>query len=80
MIIHFCNIAPTWLLIDLDWVANLQASPYLVHCTDIIVIGRVKWIAKTKNTGKENYAWYRFDAKHNGETRIHNKRIRKERL
>jgi hypothetical protein len=32
--------------------------------SDIVAIGRVKWIAGSKNTGKENYAWYRFDARH----------------
>jgi hypothetical protein len=74
LIVHFQDIAPTWLLIDLDWVANLQAVPYLKHCSDIVVIGRVKWIAGTPHTGKENYGWYRFHGKHLGPTKIHNRR------
>jgi hypothetical protein len=74
MILHFQEIKPTWLLIDMDWVTNLQAVPYLPRCSDIVVIGRVKWIKNSPHTGKENYAWYRFDARHRGATRIHNQR------
>jgi hypothetical protein len=74
LIEHFQHIAPTWLLIDMDWVANLQAVQYLKHCSDIVIIGRVKWIEKSKHTGKENYAWYRFDGEHSGSTKIHNHR------
>lgn len=74
LIEHFQHIAPTWLLIDLDWLANLQAVPYLKRCSDVVVIGRVKWIAKSKHTGKENYGWMRFDANFRGTTRFHNHR------
>jgi hypothetical protein len=74
LIEHFQQIAPTWLLIDLDWVANMQAAPFLPHCSDVVVIGRVKWIEKSKFTGKENYGWYRFDIDYNGPTKIHNHR------
>ena len=74
LIEHFWDIAPTWLLIDLDWAANLQATRYLWRCTDMVVIGRVKWIANSKYTGKENYGWYRFDGDHRGGPRYHNNR------
>jgi hypothetical protein len=74
LIEHFWGIAPTWLLIDLDWAANLQATPYLWRCTDMVVIGRVKWIENSKYTGKENYGWYRFDGDHRGGPRYHNNR------
>jgi len=74
LIEHFQAIAPTWLLIDLDWAANEQAVPYLPRCSDIVVIGRVKWFPNSEFTGKENYAWYRFDAKHRGATKLHNRR------
>ena len=74
LIEHFQDIAPTWLLIDLDWLANLQAVPYLKRCTDIVIIGRIKWIKNSKFTGKENYAWYRFDGNWRGATKIHNHR------
>jgi len=74
LILHFQQIAPTWLLIDFDWVANLQATPYLPKCSDIVIIGRVKWIEGSKFTGKENYMWARFWHTHNGVTKIHNHR------
>ena len=64
LIQHFQRIAPTWLLIDQDWSATKQAVPYLGACTDIIAIGRLVWISGTKQTGKDNFAWYRFDAHH----------------
>jgi hypothetical protein len=64
LITHFQRIAPTWLLLDADWAHTWQAAPYLPACTDIVAIGRVKWIEGTKDTGKDNYAWYRFDAHH----------------
>ena len=74
LILHFQEIAPTWLLIDLDWVANLQAGPYLPRCSDVVIIGRVKWIAGSEFGGLENYAWYRFEGDYRGATKIHNHR------
>jgi hypothetical protein len=35
-------------------------------CSDIVSIGRVKWIEGSKHTGKDNYGWFRFDARHAG--------------
>ena len=74
LIMHLQRIAPTWLLIDHDWMTNLCAAPYLPHCSDIVVVGRVKWFPDTDNGGKDNYSWYRFDANHRGGTAIHNDR------
>jgi hypothetical protein len=71
LIVHFQSIAPTWLLLDHDWVSTLQAVPFLAHCSDIVTIGRVKWFADSKHTGKDNHAWFRFDARHKGITAIH---------
>ena len=71
LINHFQRIAPTWLLLETDWASTLQAVPYLGHCSDIVTIGRVKWIEGSKHTGKDNHAWYRFDAGHKGITAIH---------
>ena len=66
LIEHFQRIAPTWLLLDTDWSATKQAVPFLPHCSDIVTIGRVKWIEGSKHTGKDNHAWYRFDIRHKG--------------
>jgi hypothetical protein len=64
LIMHFQDIAPTWLLLDADWKQTRQAVPYLPHCSDIVAIGRVKWIEGSKYTGKDNACWYKFDCKH----------------
>jgi hypothetical protein len=64
LIAHFQNIRPTWLLLDADWAHTKQAAPFLPSCSDIVAIGRVKWIEGSKFTGKDNCAWYRFDIRH----------------
>lgn len=66
MIVHFQRIAPTWLLFDADWAHTRQAVPFMDQCSHIVAIGRLKWIPDSKFTGKDNCAWYRFDAKHVG--------------
>lgn len=65
MIVHFQRIAPTWLLFDADWAHTKQAAPFLPQCSHIVSVGRLKWIEGSKNTGKDNCAWYRFDSRHN---------------
>jgi hypothetical protein len=77
LILHFAGISPTWLLIDADWVTSLQAVPYLKFCSDIVVIGRLRWIPNSPFTAKDSSCWYRFDSKHHGYTRIHNDRERR---
>lgn len=65
LIAHFMRLAPTWLLFDADWAHTVQAAPFMRHCSHIVSVGRLKWIAKSKNTGKDNAAWYRFHIQHN---------------
>lgn len=64
LILHLSLLAPTWLLLDADWPHTKQAAPYLKQCSHIVAIGRVKWIANSPHTGKDNACWYRFDARH----------------
>ena len=74
LIAHFQNIAPTWLLIDYDWSATKQAAAYMLHCSDIVILPRLKWFEDSKDTGKDNHAWYRFDSRHSGSPVLHNNR------
>jgi len=60
MIMRFKDIAPTWLLFDADWMHTKQSKPYMQYCQMIVSVGRVKWIADSKHTGKDNCAWYFF--------------------
>lgn len=70
MIMRFVQVAPTWLLFDADWAHTKQARPYMRLCSDIVPIGRVKWIENSKHSGKDNAAWYRFQSTP-AETRFH---------
>jgi hypothetical protein len=61
MIEHFASLKTTWLLFDSDWAYTKQASLYLEkYCTDIVAIGRLKWIPDTSMQGKDNCSWYKF--------------------
>ena len=64
LIVHLQRIAPTWLLLELDWAATRQAEPFLPSCSDIVVVGRLRLIEGTKHAGKENFGWFRFTANH----------------
>jgi hypothetical protein len=63
LISHFQRIAPTWLLLESDWAQTKQAAPFMASCSDIVAIGRLKWIEGSKHTGMENHAWFRFDVR-----------------
>jgi hypothetical protein len=72
LIARFQSIAPrTWLLLPLDWTATEKAVPYLKTCSDIVNIGRVKWMSGTKSHGMDNFAWARFAASHVGGPVLH---------
>ena len=64
LIEHFAHILLTWLLLETDWASTKQAGPFMPTCTDIVSIGRLRWIEGTKMSGMENFAWYRFDSRH----------------
>jgi hypothetical protein len=62
LIDHLRKLRPTWLLLDMNWANTQQAAPFLRFCSHIVVVGRIKWIAETTMTGKDDAAWFRFDA------------------
>lgn len=66
LIMHLSGIAPTWLLFDADWMHTKQSAPFLPRLKRVVSVGRVKWIPDSKMTGKDNCAWYLFDASHQG--------------
>jgi hypothetical protein len=61
---HFMRILPTWLLLETDWASTKQAAPFMPSCSEMVSVGRLRWIEGTTMTGKQNFAWYRFDAHH----------------
>jgi hypothetical protein len=64
LIEHFTRILPTWLLIESDWAYTKQAGPFMPSCSDIVSVGRLRWIEGTTKSSMENFAWYRLDARH----------------
>ena len=74
---HFLALPalPIWLLMPHDFLTNAYAPPFLKHCSDIVVVGRVQWIPGSAHKGGfENSDWMRFDARHYGVTAFHNDR------
>ena len=55
-----------WLLFDADWMHTMQALEFIPSLKKIVSVGRVKWIEGSTMTGKDNCAWYCFNAKHGG--------------
>jgi hypothetical protein len=64
LIAHFARVLPTWLLLETDWAYTKQAAPFMPWSSDIVSVGRLRWIEGTSMSGKQNFAWYRFDARH----------------
>src|SRR5262245_5888753 len=44
LIERFTRILPTWLLLESDWAHTKQARPFMPSCTDIVSVGRLRWI------------------------------------
>lgn len=65
IILNLSRQAPTWLLFDADWIHTRQSAPFIPLLRKIVSVGRVKWIADSPFTGKDNCAWHLFDASSN---------------
>lgn len=48
-----------WLLVPLDWIANLWTQPLMERVDRIVPVGRVSWLRNNKS-GLENSTWIRF--------------------
>ena len=73
---HFLDIEVlSWMILPHDFSTNEYAPPFLKHCSDIVVAGRVKWIENSEhNGGFENSDWYCFDPRFTGDPTFHNDR------
>ena len=60
MIENIIASVKTWLLFDADWMHTKQSRPYLSYLHKVVSVGRIKWFGNM--TGKDNCAWYLFDA------------------
>jgi hypothetical protein len=71
ILIHLSGLAPTWLLLPADFAHNVYFGRVEGWCRKIVSVGRVKWIQSTPHVGKDNAAWYLFDAAYSGPTLFH---------
>lgn len=72
---HWLGICPTWLLFDADWMHTKQSAVLMTYCAKVVSVGRVKWIEGSKSVGKDNCAWYLFDAMKRGPTEFYGRTI-----
>ena len=47
----------------------------MTYCSKIVSVGRVKWIEGSKGVGKDNCAWYLFDAMKRGPTEFYGRTV-----
>src|SRR4051794_14018339 len=57
---------PTWLLLPFAFAANEQSAPPLDRCKKIVAIARLNWVPGTKDTKKDDVAWFEFHIDHRG--------------
>lgn len=69
---HLCQIAPLWALLPWDFAAADYYCEVAPWCAEIVPLGRVSWLNNGQG-GKDNSAWYRFDAQHRAPTILRSK-------
>lgn len=68
---HLRKLKPSWFLLEADWLCTYQSTPLMQHCSDVIPIGRVRWIPGTTSDGFDNYVWCRFDLYPHQTSKLH---------
>jgi hypothetical protein len=79
LIWHFCRDSTLWLLFDADWSHTMQAARFEPWLTDIVSVGRLRWLEEGEEGDKgtdpmDNCAWYRFGPDKFGATRFWQRR------
>lgn len=62
MLDHFVPMGlPVWIVLDANWLFTKQSKVFRDKwLTDIVTIGRMKWIPNTNVAGKDDVVWLRF--------------------
>ena len=69
---HFVPMIDCWFLMSADWKQNLWAAPYVEKwLTDIVPIGRLKWIENSPYSAKDNCDWLKFSVNKTGNANFH---------
>lgn len=74
---HFTGILniDCWWLMSSDWLFNKGSAKMIdKYVTDVVAIGRMKWIPNSKMSGKDNMIWLKTSIEKDGPTRFHNNR------
>lgn len=67
LIVHLSNIAPTWLLMDADWMHTIQAAPLITdRLRKVVSVPRLKWIPDSRDQATDNCCWYLFHRRGEG--------------
>lgn len=68
---NLSSFLPTWCLLSWDFAANKYFGQKGIgeRCVSVMPIGRVSWLENGVG-GKENAAWFHFDARHSGRTEL----------
>lgn len=75
LIARFAAMVPTWLLFDADWLHTKQSAPFMDFCTDVLSVGKLRFLPCTNQDGKDNCAWYRFDREAAGQPTVFHGRV-----
>lgn len=54
---HLSRLAPSWFLIESDWLFTKQAIPLWPRINKIVAVGRVRWIPGSASDGFDNCCW-----------------------
>lgn len=66
---HQSASLPSWFLIYSDWLFTKQSHELMQYrCTDVVPIGRLKWIKGSKSVGFDNCCWVRMWSGKDGPT------------
>jgi hypothetical protein len=58
---HFSYFTAGWYLIYSDWLFTKQSAVLMRdRCTDVVPIGRIKWIPNSPSVGFDNCCWVRM--------------------
>lgn len=66
IMVHCARQAPSWFLVEADWVMTQQAAPILrEHGAEVVSIGRLKWFRKGDprdkgNDPMDNFVWLKL--------------------
>jgi hypothetical protein len=60
LIENLASQAPSWLLMNANWLHNKSSGPLMPWLKTIVSVGRVKWLVGTPYTSKDDVAWMLF--------------------